>query len=47
MIAVAFVMFAVLIVAWLIAPNGDVKAEAPAPVPTPAPASLKMGDARA
>ena len=43
MIAVAFVMFAVLIVAWLIAPNGEAKAESP----SPAPANLKMGEARA
>jgi len=43
MIAVAFVLFAALVVAWLVAPNGEVKAEAPAP----APATLKMGDARA
>jgi hypothetical protein len=43
MIVVAFVMFAVLIVAWLFAPNGEPKAEAAKPV-TP---SLKMGDARA
>jgi hypothetical protein len=46
MIAVAFVMFAVLIVAWLMAPNGEVKAAA-TPAPAPAPATLKMGDARA
>jgi hypothetical protein len=45
MIAVAFVMFAVLVVAWLMAPNGEVKAATPAPAP--APATLKMGDARA
>ena len=43
MIAVAFVMFAVLVVAWLVAPNGEVKTEAPAPVP----ATLKIGRARA
>jgi hypothetical protein len=43
MIAVAFLMFAMLVVAWLVAPNGKVKSEAPAPVP----ASLKMGEAGA
>jgi hypothetical protein len=43
MIAVAFIMFAVLVLAWLIAPNGDVKVEAPkVPAPTPA---LKLGEA--
>lgn len=43
MIAVAFIMFAALLVAWLMAPNGEVKE----PAVKPAPASLKMGDARA
>ncbi|HEY7035341.1 MAG TPA: hypothetical protein VH482_28640 [Thermomicrobiales bacterium] len=43
MIAVAFVMFAALVVAWLVAPNGEVKSEAPVPVP----ATLKMGEAGA
>jgi hypothetical protein len=46
MIAVAFVMFAVLIVAWLMAPNGEAKATT-ALAPAPAPANLKMGDAPA
>ncbi len=44
MIVVAFVMFAVLIVAWLMAPNGEPKA---VEAPKPAPATLKMGDAPA
>jgi hypothetical protein len=44
MIAVAFVMFAVLLVAWLIAPNGEPKT---VEAPKAAPANLKMGDARA
>lgn len=43
MIVVAFLMFAVLVVAWLAAPNGEAKTEVPAPVP----ANLTMGDARA
>ncbi len=43
MIAVAFIMFGVLVLAWLIAPNGDVKVEAPK-VPAPA---LKLGEAGA
>ena len=43
MIAVAFIMFAALLVAWLMAPNGEVKAAEA----KPAPATLKMGDARA
>ncbi len=41
MIAVAFIMFALLLVGWLIAPNGEV-VEAPQPVP-----SLKLGEAPA
>jgi hypothetical protein len=43
MIAVAFLMFAALVVAWLVAPNGEVKAEAPAPVP----ANLTLSEAPA
>ena len=41
MIVVAFLTFAILLVAWLMASNGEVKAEA---LTT---ANLKMGDARA
>ena len=44
MIAVAFLMFAILVVAWLIAPTGEVKAQAPKVVPT---TNLQMGEARA
>ena len=43
MVAVAFIMFAALLVAWLMAPNGEVKT---AEAAKPAPATLKMGDAR-
>lgn len=43
MIVVAFVMFAVLVAAWLIAPNGE---PTTVQTPKPAPANLKMGDAR-
>ncbi|HKG27364.1 MAG TPA: hypothetical protein VKB09_17060 [Thermomicrobiales bacterium] len=43
MIVVAFLMFAVLVVAWLIAPNGEPKTEPAKPVT----GSLKIGDARA
>ena len=45
MIAVAFVCFAILVVAWLFAPNGEIAAETvPAPAPAPSPA-LKVGEA--
>jgi len=43
MVAIAFICFAILVVAWLLAPNGEVVAEA-APAPAPVP-SLKVGDA--
>jgi hypothetical protein len=45
MIVVAFIAFALLVVAWLMASNGGV--EAKSPKPAPAPATIKMGDARA
>ena len=32
MIAIAFILFAILVVGWLVAPNGELKA-APAPQP--------------
>jgi len=44
MILLAFVLFAILIVAWLAAPNGEAKAVKEAPVGVPA---LKIGDATA
>jgi hypothetical protein len=41
MIAVAFIMFAALVLAWLMAPNGEVKADTPkAAVP-----AMKLGEA--
>lgn len=44
MILVGFLMFAVLIVAWLMAPNGEVKSVAiESPIPAPAPA-LKLSE---
>jgi hypothetical protein len=46
MIALSFVMFAVLVVAWLIAPNGDVKAEAVKTV-APATPAMKLTEASA
>lgn len=41
MIVVSFIMFAVLVLAWLIAPNGEIAAEVEK-VPAPA---LKLGEA--
>ncbi len=41
MIAVSFILFAILVLGWLIAPNGDVKSETPKAA-TPA---LKLGEA--
>ena len=44
MIAIAFICFAILVVAWLMAPTGEIKAEgASAPAAGPAPA-LTVGD---
>ena len=55
MIAIAFVMFAVLLVGWLLAPNGEAKAEskpaaeamtdAPPVVPAKISADLELGPA--
>ena len=43
MLLIAFVAFFILVVAWLLAPNGEIVAEtAPAPTPTP---TLKVGEA--
>jgi hypothetical protein len=42
MIAVATIAFALLVVAWLLAPKSPVRAETPKPA-----ANLKMSDARA
>ena len=45
MIAIAFICFAILVVAWLFAPNGEIVAETvPAPAPAPSPV-LKVGEA--
>ena len=45
MIAIAFICFAILVVAWLFAPNGEIVAET-VPVPAPAPSPvLKVGEA--
>ncbi|MEA2531836.1 MAG: hypothetical protein QOG89_3480, partial [Thermomicrobiales bacterium] len=41
--AVAFLMFAVLVVAWLMAPSGEVKAKAPKALVS----KLQIGEARA
>jgi hypothetical protein len=41
MIAISFIMFAVLVLAWLIAPNGEVT---PQLAKTPSPA-MKLGEA--
>jgi hypothetical protein len=46
MLIVAFAAFLVLVVAWLIAPNGDTKVEVVAP-PSPAAPVLKTGEAAA
>lgn len=35
MLVIAFIAFFVLVVAWLVAPNGAVRAVAPAPAPAP------------
>ena len=43
MLLIAFVAFFVLVLAWLIAPNGEPAAQ-PAPAPVP---SLKVGEASA
>ncbi|MGH2559218.1 MAG: hypothetical protein ACRDJH_09145 [Thermomicrobiales bacterium] len=47
MIVIAFVAFAILLVAWLLAPNGDfAEKTAPAQAPAPAP-SVPLVDAPA
>ncbi|MGH2533063.1 MAG: hypothetical protein ACRDJW_12260 [Thermomicrobiales bacterium] len=47
MIAIAFVAFAILVVAWLLAPNGEVvEKSAPATAPAPVP-NAPLADAPA
>ena len=46
MLVIAFVAFVLLLVAWLVAPNGELERPPLAAAPAPAPA-LKVGEARA
>ena len=45
MLVIAFIAFLALVVAWLVAPNGEIQATPePAPVPSP---NLKVGEVTA
>ena len=43
MIVVAFICFAILVLGWLMAPNGEIRADVPAQAPAPKP-SLPVGE---
>jgi hypothetical protein len=45
MLVIAFIAFLALVVAWLVAPNGEIQAT-PEPVPVPSP-NLKVGEVTA